>query len=155
MAKIINIYIYPEAGANGIAQSTVKIIAGSGIVGDRYYKNKGTFTKDNSIDPKQEITFIESEKIDAFNLQNSLQLGYQQLRRNIITRNVNLNDLVDKEFTFGDQLFRGIELCEPCGYLAKKVEPKLLPQMIGKCGLRVQILSSGNLNIDDEFTLTK
>ena len=151
--KIIEIYTYPQAGAQGIAQSSIEIIAGSGIISDRYYTNQGTFSNKKPLKPKQEITFIESEEIDNFNLHNNCQLTYAQLRRNIITLGVELNNLVGQEFKFGNQLFKGIELCEPCAYLAKTVESKILPAMIGKCGLRAQILSNGRLSSDDLFAL--
>lgn len=149
--KVINIYVYPKAGSNAVEKSSVEIIAGSGIVGDRYYKSQGTFSKTASVRPKQEITFIESEEIDKFNKQFNCQLSYDQLRRNVITSGVKLNDLVGKEFQVGGQVFKGIELCEPCAYLANLVESKLLPGLIGKGGLRTQIISSGNLEVGDLF----
>ncbi len=86
-------------------------------------------------------------------MQNNCQLKYQQLRRNVITDGVRLNYLIGKIFTFGHQKFKGIELCEPCKYLAKTVESKLLPAMVGKCGLRTQILSGGELVVGDQFSL--
>ena len=149
--KIINIYVYPEAGADAIAHSSVQIIAGPGIVGDRYYKNLGTFSKKITLIENQQITFIESEFIDEFNQQYNCQLTYSQLRRNVITHNVDLNSLVGKKFHFGNNEFKGIELCEPCAYLAQAVENKLLPAMVGKAGLRAQILTDGKLTIDDHF----
>ena len=152
--KIIGIYTYPQVGANAITNSMIELVAGAGIVGDRYYNHDGTFSKEQAIKPKQEITFIESEQINRFNLENSCALNHADLRRNIITEGVPLNDLVGKEFQFGLQRFKGIELCEPCAYLAKTVEAKLLPAMIGNGGLRAQILNDGELNINDEFILT-
>lgn len=150
--KIIDIYVYPQAGSKGIAKPTIQLVAQAGIVGDRYYNRDGTFSKEQ-IKAKQEITFIESEKIDDFNKENNCNLDYVALRRNVITEKVNLNDLVGKEFSFGTQKFAGIELCEPCAYLAKTVEPKLLPAMVGKAGLRARIINDGALNNHDKFSL--
>ncbi|MBX2848843.1 MAG: MOSC domain-containing protein [Acidiferrobacterales bacterium] len=149
--KIISIYIYPTAGASALAKDSVEIIAGSGVIGDRYYNTQGTFSKNDGILAKQEITFIESEEIDKFNQENNCQLRYGDLRRNVVTNGVRLNELVDKEFQFGELRFKGIELCEPCAHLAKTVEPKVLPNMIGKAGLRTQILSTGKLYVGDEY----
>lgn len=151
--KIVNIYIYPEAGADAIAHSSVEIIAGSGIVGDRYYKNLGTFSKNKEIQEKQQITLIESENIDEFNLNHNCQLTYGELRRNVVTTGVDLNGLVGRIFIFGNQKFKGIELCEPCAYLAKTVEAKLLPKMVGKAGLRTQILTDGKLSVNDQLRI--
>jgi len=149
---IIGIFTYPKSGAAGISHSSVEVVAGAGIVGDRYYKRHGTFSKEEKILPKQEITFIESEEIDLFNSENDCQLGYSELRRNIVTQGLRLNGLVGKEFQFGDKRFRGIELCQPCAHLAKTVESKLLPAMVGKCGLRTQIINNGELILGSTFS---
>lgn len=151
--KIIDIYVYPKAGSQGLAKSLIGLVAGKGIIGDRYYSRDGTFSKEQITKPQQEITFIESEEIHHFNKDNNCELSYGDLRRNIIIENVRLNNLVGKEFQFGELKFKGVELCEPCVYLANNVESKLLPAMIGKCGLRAQILNDGELSVGNEFSL--
>ena len=40
-------------------------------------------------------------------------------RRNIVTRGVPLIELLDREFTIGGVVMRGIRLFEPCGHLEK------------------------------------
>ena len=41
--------------------------AGRGLVGDRYYNERGTFSEKLRGNRKKEITFIEAEEIAAFN----------------------------------------------------------------------------------------
>jgi MOSC domain-containing protein YiiM len=149
--RIEAIYIAPEAGATTRAVESVGIESGRGLVGDRYYNEQGTFSEKLRDNRKKEITFIESEEIEEFNRGRGLDLGPGELRRNVITRGVRLNDLVGKEFSVGGLRFRGLDLCEPCAYLAKTVNPDVLPHLVHKAGLRAAILSSGTLAVGAEF----
>ena len=68
-----------------------------------------------------------------------------------MTEGVDLNALVDREFTIGEVRIRGIRLCEPCNYLAKQSSPEVLRGLVHKGGLRAQILSAGEIRIGDSL----
>lgn len=123
--------------------------SGRGIAGDRYARRTGTFSKPAAIAPDQEITLIESEQIDAFNRKLGLTLGYGGPRRNIVTREIDLNALVGRRFTVGEATLEGIRLCEPCRHLAKLVMPEVLPGLVHRAGLRARIVSGGTVATDD------
>jgi len=53
---------------------------------------------------------------------------------------------VDKRFYIGDAEAIGIRLREPCPHLAETVNPLVLPNLIGKCGLRAQITKGAVVN---------
>ncbi|MGE5123797.1 MAG: MOSC domain-containing protein, partial [Acidobacteriaceae bacterium] len=76
-------------------------------------------------------------------------------RRNIITRGVALNDLVDCLFYVGKVQLRGLRLCEPCQYLADRTDPRLLTSMLNRGGLRAEIVTEGYININDIITTTE
>lgn len=128
---------------------------GKGIVGDRYYYKKGTFSnKDKELEPDREVTLIEKERIDTFNKEFDQNVSYKDFRRNIVISNCDLNTLVDKEFQIGDVILKGIRLCEPCKYLSKQLNnEKFLTQMVHKSGLRAQIIKEGSINLDSEVKL--
>ena len=73
------------------------------------------------------------------------------LRRNIVISNCDLNSLVDKEFQIGNVVLKGIRLCEPCKYLADKLDnPKILSELIHKSGLRAQIIKGGSITMTSQ-----
>jgi MOSC domain-containing protein YiiM len=150
-ACIIAIYI-AQRGARPTPQSPAQLEAGKGVVGDRYYDGGGTFSEKLAGNRKSEVTFIAAEEIDAFNAAQHETLGYGDVRRNIVTRGVQLRDLIDCEFSIGPVKFLGIEHCEPCAHLAATVNPKVLPHLV-HTGLRAAILSSGTIEVGDEVSL--
>lgn len=123
--------------------------AGRGIVDDRYHAAKGTFSEQLKGQPDSQITLIEAEQIDRFNLSTGMQLSYGELRRNIVTMNVDLNGLVGVRFRVGEVVLEGIRLCEPCAYLAKRVTKEVLPEMVHRAGLRARIVTGGKIKTGD------
>ncbi len=133
-----------EARAEAVA------VPGRGLVGDRYFSGTGTFSpKPHKAD--FEITFIESEKIEAFARLSQLDFTAYHARRNIVTRGVDLNALVGKEFSVGAVRVRGVRLCEPCSYLAKITYAETLRGLVHQAGLRAQILTPGTICVGDEI----
>lgn len=128
---------------------TVNAVAGKGLEGDRYFLQTGTFSKPQ---PDREVTFIEAEAIDALAREYDTTITPGEARRNIVTRGLPLNHLVDREFNVGQARFRGIRLCEPCGHLAKLTNDKVRKGLIHRGGLRAQIVQSGTITVGDPVT---
>jgi hypothetical protein len=149
MSTVIGIYIAESANAAMKFLSTAALEAGKGIVGDRYYNARGTFSEKLADLPDFEVTLIESERIESFNKEHGFDYNHGDLRRNIVTQGIDLNTLEGKEFTVGDIRLRGVRLCEPCAHLAKVLTPKVIPALVHKAGLRAQILAGGALRIGD------
>lgn len=120
-----------------------------GIFGDRYYYQEGTFSNKGKIEPDRDVTLVEIENIDDFNKEFDEELTAEDLRRNIVISNCNLNNLVDKEFQIGNVILKGIRLCEPCKFLAKKLDnQKFLKGMLHKSGLRAKIVKGGSIDLN-------
>jgi hypothetical protein len=125
-----------------------------GIFGDRYYYQKGTFSNEGKIEPDRDVTLIEIENIDTFNKEYEEKLSAEDLRRNIVVSNCDLNSLVDKQFQIGNIVLKGIRLCEPCNFLAKKLDSKkFLKGMLHKSGLRAQIIKGGSIDLDSQVEI--
>ena len=137
------IFTRPTPGSLQNEHKAVRIVAGSGIEGDRYF--------DKHDEPGQNITFMEAEEIEAFFHDQGLPSDLSISGRNVITRGIRLNDLVGQEFTVGGLRFRGVELCEPCLGLGEKLATATLPPakvvkcLLHRAGLRADALSSGEL----------
>ena len=119
-----------------------------GIINDRYYKNfKNSY---------EQVTFIESEKIDDFNKKIKKKLEYKDFRRNIITSGINLNKLLNKKIQINNVVFKIHELCQPCKYLQNKLKVKNLVKLLAfKSGVRAEILMAGKISINDQIKIIK
>ena len=150
--RVKGIYIAPKMGANVSGHQKVSVRAGKGIEGDRYFTNTGKNRSNYKGQPDWEITLIESEVIEAFNHDTGNKFHESDFRRNLVTEGIRLNDLVGKTFNINGVSFYGVQLCEPCASLQKRLAVKILPDLIGKGGLRAQIRGVGSLNVGDAIS---
>ena len=81
-------------------------------------------------------------------------LTYLEFRRNIITKNIQLNDLVGKQFKCGAIKLKVNDLCRPCKDLQNRLgKDNIIKEFLRRGGLRCEILSSGTINVGDKITL--
>jgi MOSC domain-containing protein YiiM len=125
----------------------VEAVSGTGLVEDRYCNQQGTFSKPGS--PDREVTLIEMEAIEALERECKITLEAGQARRNLATRGVPLNHLVEQDFMVGEVVLRGIRLCEPCGHLESLTVKGVKDGLCHRGGLRAQILRGGQLRAGD------
>ncbi len=149
--EVAGIYITEREGGEIRGVDEIKAVAGRGLEGDRYFHIAEAA---GEIEPKREVTLIETEAIEAAARDHALELEPGASRRNIETRGVPLNHLVGREFTVGDARLLGIKLAEPCSYLAKQVgDKKVIKALIHRGGLRAQILESGTIRVGDPIEI--
>ena len=122
----------------------VEALTERGLRGDRYAERK------NRRSPDYQITLIEMENIEEFNKKTGLLLAPDAPRRNLVTRGIRLNNLCGKRFLVGGAVLEGLELCEPCGLLAKRTRPEVLKLLKGKGGLRARIVAGNTIEVGDE-----
>jgi MOSC domain-containing protein YiiM len=125
----------------------VEAVPGHGLVGDRYYREQGTFSKPGSLD--REVTLIESEALEGMASEADLRLKPHEARRNLVTYGVPLNHLVGKEFLIGEVLLKGLRLCEPCDHLESLTVKGVQKGLCHRGGLRAQVLRGGILHTGD------
>jgi MOSC domain-containing protein YiiM len=148
--SVVAVFLTAEGGGEPVETPEVSAVAGRGLEGDRYFAGTGTFMKEGDPpDPRQEITLIESEAIEAAAGDEHVELELGASRRNVVTRGVPLNHLVGREFAVGEVRLRGLKLCEPCAYLESKAMPGVRRAFAHRGGLRAQILQSGTLRKGD------
>ena len=128
--------------------SSIKVIENKGIVGDRHFKDYN--------DPYCQLSLIESENIDYYNTKYGLNIAYVDFRRNIITKEIGLNDLIGKKFFIGKVEVEGIDLCRPCRHLTDMLnQDNVLKEFMRRGGLRCRILTSSQININDKIKIFK
>jgi MOSC domain-containing protein YiiM len=137
------IFISPARGVAQVECEHITVQSGMGIVGDRNFGNR-TY-------PGQNLTLVEAEEIELFCAEHSRASDLSLTRRNLVTRGLRLNDLVNMEFTIGTVRLRGIELCEPCSLLGKNLSSEslapasVIEHWVGRGGLRADILTTGEI----------
>ena len=142
MSEVSKICITNKSSAEMQDVNTVEVIANKGIVNDRY------FSENN--DQDLQITLIESENIDYYNEISETKIPYINFRRNIITKGIQLNDLVGKEILIGNVKIKGHRLCAPCRYLQEMLKQKnLVKKLLNRGGLRCEILTDGIISVND------
>lgn len=145
--SVHSIHIAAEAAGPTESVAEVHAVPGKGLEGDRYFNQKGTFWKGQ---PDYEVTLIEVEAFEGMLRESGLDLDPSEARRNIVTRRVPLNHLVDQEFKIGNVILRGIRLCEPCKHLQKLAsKPNILSGLIHRGGLRAQVVTEGVIRVGD------
>tara|TARA_Y100000591_G_C21736279_1_gene646802 strand:+ start:414 stop:860 length:447 start_codon:yes stop_codon:yes gene_type:complete len=124
----------------------IEVIAAKGIIGDRYFHD---YNGD-----REQITLIESENIDYYNKTFDTNFDYLEFRRNLITKNIQLNDLVGKIIIVGKIKLKVNDLCRPCKDLQNRLgKDNIIKEFLRKGGVRCEILSSGTINIGDKITV--
>jgi hypothetical protein len=145
---LAGIFIADAAGTPMRSLTRAELVAGRGIVGDRYFSETGTFSP-TAKKPSQEVTLVEAEEVDAFAAATGTPIRAEALRRNLVTRGVRLNDLVGVEFSIGSVVLKGIRLCEPCDHLARLTQPSVLAGLVHRAGLRAAIVSGAVVAVGD------
>jgi MOSC domain-containing protein YiiM len=144
---VISIHIAPTGAAPMKSVTNAKAVAGRGLEGDRYYSKLGTYS--NQAGSGRDVTLIEIEAIEGLKRDYEVQLDSGQPRRNIVTRGVALNHLVEQEFRIGDVVLRGTRLCEPCAHMEKLTVKGAMRGLIHRGGLRAEIISGGSIRVGD------
>ena len=125
---------------------SIEVLANKGVIGDRHFKDFN--------DPYCQLSLIESENIDYYNLKYGLDIPYINFRRNIVTKGIQPNELVGKKLKIGKVNLEGIDLCRPCRHLTEMLsQDNILKEFLRRGGLRCQILSSSSINIGDDIQI--
>ncbi len=116
----------------------IECVAGRGIRGDRYFDFKNDY--------KGQVTFFSFEVFNE--LCDTLQIqdcSPTLVRRNAITRGVDLNELIGLDFEIQGICFHGMEECRPCYWMDCAIAPGAHEFLKGRGGLRAKILCDGLL----------
>ena len=126
--------------------NSIEVMANKGIIGDRHFHDFNN--------PYNQLSLIESENIDEYNIKFELDIPYVNFRRNIVTKGIKLNDLIGKKLKIGNVDLEVIDLCRPCRHLTEMLNQKnILKEFLRKGGIRCQILSSFKIYVGDKIEI--
>ena len=157
--EILHLYISPAHNYFGhhgraadehatIEVESVECVAGHGIRGDRFFDYRDNY--------KGQITFFAEEVYralcDEFGVYDRTA---SVLRRNAISRGVDLNALIGGEFEVQGLRLRGVEECRPCYWMNQAFAPGSEKFLRGRGGLRARILNDGELRVTASALLAR
>ena len=140
--RIEAIYVSANHGEPKVSMPHAELRANVGLIGDRY-AGHGI------------VSIIEAEAVEAFNESTGLSVSPDETGRNVVTRGIRLNDLVDRTFHLGEATLKGFELCEPCLVLGSRLATSAVrPQDVVKAftrsaGIRALVVVSGQVSPGD------
>jgi len=112
-------------------------VTDDGLQGDRYFG-------------RGDITLVEEEALEAFSDETGIALSHAEIRRQLLTSGVRLNDLLGKRFRVGEVEAVGAEWCEPCNHIEGLTYPGVLKGMVHRAGLRADIVQAGRIAVGDQ-----
>lgn len=124
------------------AIETANLEVERGIVGDRYTRLAG----------KRQVTLIQAEHLAAI----ASHLGRDQilpsdLRRNIVTRGINLVALKEKRFRLGSAVLETTGECHPCSRMEETLGVGGYNAVRGLGGITARIIESGRADVGDDL----
>jgi MOSC domain-containing protein YiiM len=140
--RVEGIYISPKKGELPEPVDSVRAVAGRGLEGNRYFF-------EGDAPAGQALTLIAAEAVEAMEQEHGISLEPRETRRNVVTRGIDVNELVGKRFRVGDVDCLGVELCEPCTTLQGMTKPGVIKGLAHRGGLNADILTDGDINVGD------
>jgi MOSC domain-containing protein YiiM len=153
MIRIEHLYVSPGHNYFGhhgkpadehpmIEVPAIECVSGRGIRGDRFFDYKPDY--------KGQITFFDAQIYDELcGVFQVIDRELSAFRRNVITRGIDLNTLINQEFTIQGVTFLGTAECSPCYWMDQAFAPGTEAALKGRGGLRAKILTDGILRIDN------
>jgi MOSC domain-containing protein YiiM len=139
--RVEGIYISADHGDLPEPVESVRALAGRGLEGNRYFFDDAP--------AGTALTLIAVEAVEAMEQEHGVSIEPRESRRNVVTRGIDVNELVGKRFRIGAVECQGIELCEPCAPLQAMTKPGVLKGLAHRGGLNADILSDGAINVGD------
>lgn len=139
--ELIWIGLRPARRAPVVPLQSAMLVAETGIDGDRYE------TKRNGA---RQVTLIAAEDLEAIaSFLGMATIPPQLVRRNLLTRGINLLALKDLRFRIGDALLETSGECAPCSLMEEVLGPGGYNAMRGHGGITARIIESGQIKIGD------
>jgi MOSC domain-containing protein YiiM len=146
------IYITGVASTPMQSVTSAVAIAGKGLEGDRYAAGVGFYSPNPTTEGARELTLIEQESIQVVQ-ESGIAFEGVDSRRNVMTRNVRLGELLGKRFTIGEVVCEGVRDCPPCVHLNELTGETVMPLLVHTGGMRARIVTGGTIAVGDRITV--
>jgi len=150
---ILEILTSPKSEEPTRSLESIEVVAGKGLVGDRYATGKGFYS--GVVEWDAHVTLIAREPFDALKSTHGVDLEPRVLRRNLVTSGIDLDSLIGREFQIGVQaVFRGRKAWPPCAHIVKFSGRKEIFQFLARqSGIGADVLIGGTIHVGDPIVL--
>jgi len=149
LGVIAHLHIAARAFLPMRSMEAIELVAGKGIVGDRYMLGIEQGFYSEKPEPGRQITLFEEEALDCIRRDYGIEMTPEEHRRNVTTRGVPLNHLVGRQFRLGECLLEATRLSVPCRHIEAILEKPVFAPMIHRSGLNCRILRGGTVRVGD------
>jgi MOSC domain-containing protein YiiM len=133
--------VRPSRRASVEPIESAKLSAGHGVDGDRYNTKR---------DGPRQVTLIAAEDIAAIAAFLGLPaVAPELLRRNLVTRGINLLALKDRQFRVGATLLEGSGECAPCSRMEEALGLGGYNAVRGHGGITARVIEGGTVRVGD------
>ncbi|MBI4479822.1 MAG: MOSC domain-containing protein [Acidobacteria bacterium] len=147
---IEKIFITPKGGEPMQPLGEVEAVEGRGLRGDRYLARSGYWT---SVD-ECEVTLIQGEDLDEITSTTPLRVLNGEHRRNLVTRGIELTDLLGQRFQIGEAVLEYDRPRPPCTYIQGLTGQQGLTKALGRRGgICVRVVKSGKIRVQDPIII--
>ncbi len=150
MPAVIRIFTAPKAGAWMEARTSVEVIPGLGLAGDRYAMQQGSWKAkgESTHKKKRNVTFFDAASLRRgnrwLNNRNLKTFSPEETRRNILVGGIDVLSLVGKRFFVDTVEFLGVEHAEPCDRPNKLADKRCFAEAFeGMGGLNAIAVTGG------------
>jgi MOSC domain-containing protein YiiM len=124
-----------------IVVDSVRLDPEDGLQGDHYRSGAKR---------KRQVTLIQSEHLAAIAASLGLEaVAPELLRRNIVTRGVNLRALKDRRFQLGEAVLEMTDECHPCSRMEAALGPGGYNAVRGHGGINARVIRGGMVRLGD------
>ncbi|MBX6743337.1 MAG: MOSC domain-containing protein [Acetobacteraceae bacterium] len=149
LGVIAHLHIAARAFLPMRSMEAIELVAGKGIVGDRYMLGVEQGFYSEKPEPGRQITLFEEEALDCIRRDYGIEMAPEEHRRNVTTRGVPLNHLVGRQFWLGECLLEATRLSVPCRHIEAILEKPVFDPMVHRSGLNCRILRGGVVRVGD------
>jgi MOSC domain-containing protein YiiM len=146
---VAHLHITARAFLPMMPQQAIDLVAGEGIVGDRYRIGTETGFYSDKPEEGRQVTLFEEEVLEAIRRDYRMEVLPEEHRRNVTTRGVPLNHLVGRRFHLGECLVEATRLSVPCRHIEEILGKAVFDPMVHRSGLNCRILKGGTLRLGD------
>ncbi len=134
---LLEIWSAPEAAGPMRRLPAGRLVAGAGLEGDRYALGGGTWAQ--YPDLEKQLTLVDADEVAAVAAETGTALTPGDTRRNLVTRDIALPELVGRWFAVGDALLFGMKRCPPCTHLERLTGARLVKAMAYRGGVNAAV----------------
>jgi MOSC domain-containing protein YiiM len=135
------------------SHEVIDVIANVGIVGDRYATGQGFYSGVSEWDAQ--VTLIQQEPFDVLAAEHGMSIEPSELRRNLVTRGIDLDSLVGRRFRIGGQaVLRGRKAWPPCAHIVRHSgRTEIFKFLARQCGIGADVLVGGAIRVGDPIVV--